>query len=322
MYKYRLLVTARSFAKYGPEPAEKLEESAIEILRPAVAGPFDEKGLIAAIGAAGPIDAIMVGNDAVTANVIRKLLPRTKVVSRYGIGVDNIDIEAAKKAGIAVTNTPGANDKSVADLAMGLVICCARSIPQHMEGVQEGSWDRKVGTELDGKVLGIIGMGRTGKGLAARAKAFGMEVVGFDKYWDDGFAKAHGVSYSSVEEILRVSDFVSLHVPATAETENLMNEESLATMKRGASIINTARGELVDEKALADAVKAGRIKAAAVDVTRREPPTGSPLLGVPGIYITPHIGANTEDAGKSMSMIAADNVIGMLVDKRCANRVG
>ncbi len=322
MYKYKLLVTARSFAKYDAEPIKRLEAHSIEVVRPSISGPFDEAGLIKVIETAGQMDALMVGNDDVTDEVIQKLLPRTKIISRYGIGIDNIDVQAAAKSGIAVTNTPGANDKSVADLAMGFVISCARSLPQQMMSVQEGSWDRKTGVELDGKVLGIIGMGRIGKGLARRARAFGMKVIGFDKYWDVAFAKGNEIAFKSIEEILRVSDFVSLHVPATEETENLINEASLATMKRGASIINTARGELIDEKALADAVKTKRIKAAAVDVTRNEPPVGSPLLGVADILITPHIGANTEDAGKSMSTIAADNVIDMLIDGRCANRVG
>lgn len=164
-------------------------------------------------------------------------------------------------------------------------------------------------------------MRRIGKGLAVRAAAFGMKVIAFDKYWDEAFAAANGVARADIDTILRVSDFVSLHVPATADTENLIDAVSIATMKDGACIINTARGELIDEQALADAVKSGKLKAAAVDVTRHEPPTGSPLLGLENLLITPHIGANTAEAGKLMSSIAADNVIAVLTGSPCPNRV-
>jgi D-3-phosphoglycerate dehydrogenase len=320
MSDYRLLVTARSFAKYDAEPVERLRANSIETVTSATPGPLNEEGLLKAVDAAGRIDALMVGNDDVTCRVIGAL-SGVKVISRYGVGTDNIDIPAATAKGIVVTNTPGANDKSVADLAMGLVIACARSIPQHVNSVQAGSWGRKVGMELDGKTLGIIGLGRIGKGLAVRAAAFGMKVIAFDKYWDEAFAAANGVARADIDTILRVSDFVSLHVPATAETENMINAVSIATMKDGACIINTARGELIDEQALADAVKSGKLKAAAVDVTRHEPPTGSPLLGIENLLITPHIGANTAEAGKLMSSIAADNVIAVLTGSPCPNRV-
>lgn len=320
MGNLRLLVTARSFARYDAEPIDRLKANSIEMIRSKIQGPLNEEGLLKAIDEAGHIDAIMVGNDAVTAKVLEKFLP-ARVVSRYGVGVDNIDIQAAKALGITVTNTPGTNDRSVADLAMGLVLSCARLMPWHMNSVQKGSWDRKMGYELGGKVLGIIGMGRVGKGLAVRASSFGMKLVGFDKYWDEGFAEANNVTFASIEEILRISDFVSLHIPATPETENIINAESIAAMKTGASLINTARGELIDEKALAEAVKAGKLRAAAVDVTRSEPPAGSPLIGIDNIMITPHIGANTEEAGKLMSSIAAENVIEVLSGKECNNKV-
>ena len=319
MSDYRLLVTARSFAKYDAEPVERLRANSIETVTSATPGPLNEEGLLKAVDAASRIDALMVGNDDVTRRVV-EALSGVKVISRYGVGTDNIDIPAATAKGIVVTNTPGANDKSVADLAMGLVIACARSIPQHVNSVQAGSWGRKVGMELDGKTLGIIGLGRIGKGLAVRAAAFGMKVIAFDKYWDEAFAAANGVARADIDTILRVSDFVSLHVPATAETENLIDAVSIATMKDGACIINTARATH-RRAALAAAVKSGKLKAAAVDVTRHEPPTGSPLLGIENLLITPHIGANTAEAGKLMSSIAADNVIAVLTGSPCPNRV-
>lgn len=320
MGDFRLLVTARSFAKHSPEPVERLRANSIEIVKSSIPGPLDEDGMLRALAEAGHIDALMVGNDAVTEKVIDGL-GAVKVISRYGVGIDNIDIPAATRRGIVVTNTPGANDQSVADLATGLIMACARSIPQHVNSVQAGSWERKIGIELGGKILGIIGLGRIGKGLAKRAAAFGMRVMAFDKFWNEAFAAENGVEWASIETILRMSDFVSLHVPATPETENLINADTIAMMKDGACLINTARGELVDEGALANAVRSGKLRAAAADVTRHEPPTGSPLLGVDGILITPHIGANTVEASKLMSSIAADNVIAVLAGKECPNQV-
>ena len=225
--------------------------------------------------------------------------PDLRLVGRAGVGVDNIDLNAATMRGIAVINAPAANTVAACEHAFGLMLASARNIAQANADVQALRWQRSkwMGAELSGKTLGIIGLGRIGREMARRAAAFGMKVIGHDPFVSEEQAERMQVKTMPVKELLGHSDFVTLHVPGGDKTRHLINAESLGWFKPGARLINCARGELVDEAALASAVKSGRLGGAALDVFSQEPlPEGNPLRGIDKIILTPHLGASTAEA--------------------------
>ena len=234
----------------------------------------------------------------VTSNLIGKA-PRLRLIGRAGVGVDNIDLAAATRRGIAVINAPAANTLAAAEHAMALMLALARHIPQADASVKAGAWERSkfTGTELSGKILGVVGLGRIGREVARRAQAFGMQVLACDPYVSDSSARELGVELSALEPLLSRVDFLTLHVPGSDRTARLINAQSLRGVKRGLRLINCARGELVEEAALLEALKDGRLSGAALDVFSTEPlPAQSPLRGVPGLILTPHLGASTAEA--------------------------
>ena len=225
---------------------------------------------------------------------------KLKLVIRGGVGVDNIDVKYAEENGITVKNTPRASSNSVAELAMGHMFSCARFLSAAGHTMREGKWEKKAygkGIELGGKTLGIIGFGRIGQTLGAMAKAIGMEVVAQDVYHVEGIEARLGMRYVELEELLAVSDFISLHTPAI-DGKPLINAETIAKMKDGAVLINTSRGNNVDEAALLNALNSGKLRAAGLDVYAEEPPMNKALLDHPAISCTPHIGAATKEAQK------------------------
>jgi D-3-phosphoglycerate dehydrogenase len=232
-----------------------------------------------------------------------------KIIARTGVGVDNIDLQAARERGIRVTVTPGMLDKAVADLTLGLLLCVARRICQSDKTIRRGQWERTIGLDLEGKTLGIIGLGSIGKQVAKRALAFDMQVVAYDPIEDHEFATIHGISYVDRDQLLEVSDFVSLHLPLTQETHGYIGERELRRMKPTAYLINTARGAIVDERALYRALREGWIAGAALDTFVQEPPLGSPLLELDNVVMTPHIGGWTDGAMGAMARQAATEVI-------------
>lgn len=247
----------------------------------------------------------------VTADVI-EAADRLKVIARAGVGVDNIDVEAATKKGILVINSPDGNTLAAAEHTLAMLLALARQIPQaHHALVHEGRWARKefVGVQLDGKVLGIIGLGRIGVEVARRARAFGMELLGYDPYIPTERARKLGVELTDVDDICRRADFITLHTPLTKQTQNLINRERIALMKRDVRIINCARGGIIDEEALADALDEGRVAGAALDVFSQEPPTGSRLLKSPKVVATPHLGASTYEAQVRVALDVADAMV-------------
>ena len=262
-------------------------------------------------------DAYIAGLDYITADVIEKMPASVKVISRYGVGVDRVDLEATSKRGIVVTNTPGANSISVAELAFGMMLCAARNIPQLHEAVTASEWPRSEGIELAGKVLGIVGMGAIGKLLAVRAKAFGMEVMAYDPFFDEKFAQEHDVKRMDVHELLRSADVISLHVPLNDETRHMVSREVIAEMKKGAIIINTARGGLIDEEAAAEAIRNGHLGGLGLDAFEQEPLVDSPLKGLPNVIFTPHTGAHTAEAVSKMGMMAVENAIAIVEGQPC-----
>jgi D-3-phosphoglycerate dehydrogenase / 2-oxoglutarate reductase len=232
------------------------------------------------------------------------------VVGRAGVGLDNVDVPAATARGVMVVNAPTSNILSVAEQAMGLLLAQARNIPQAHAALVAGRWERSKweGVELHGKVLGVLGLGRAGSLVAQRALAFGMRLLAFDPYISAERAKAMGVELRTLDELFAESDFISIHTPKTPETVNLVGRDLLAKAKPGLRIINTARGGIVDEEALAEAIRDGVIGGAGLDVFANEPPGGSPLFELDSVVVTPHLGASTEEAQDKAGLTIAEQV--------------
>ena len=233
--------------------------------------------------------------------------PNLRIVARAGTGVDNIDVAAASARGILVVNAPGANSISVAEHACALMLALARAVPAADRAMKQGTWDKKrfLGTELRGKTLGIAGFGRIGQEVAPRARAFGMRVVAHDPFIAQEVAEGMGVELLSLDEVCAVADFLTLHLPSTAETRHLFNDERFARVKPGLRIINTARGDLIDEGALRRAIEKGIVAAAALDVFETEPPVDWTLAQLPQVVATPHIAASTEEAQEQVGLDTA-----------------
>lgn len=249
---------------------------------------------------------------------------RLKVIGRAGVGLDNVDLEAASKKGIVVINTPGGNTVSAAEHTFCLLMSLARNIPLANDSLKAGKWERKkfTGVELCDKTLGVLGLGRIGTEVAKRAQAFGMRVIAFDPYLRAEKANEIGVELVTVDTLVERADFITLHMPLTAENKNLIGEKQLKRMKKTARIINCARGGLVDEKALAQAVAAGTIAGAALDVFEEEPPAKDhPLMSLPQVIVTPHLGASTEEAQIAVSVDVAQSVADYLLGRGVRNAV-
>ena len=260
----------------------------------------------------------------ITAEVMAKAT-KLKAVGRAGVGIDNIDVAAANKHGVIVMNTPAGNTISTAEHTFALLMSMARSIPQAHASTTAGKWERKKfqGTELNGKTLAILGMGRIGSEVARRAMAFGMRVMAYDPYLSPSRAHVLRVELmQTVEEAIQEADFITVHMPMTKETKYLLNRERLALCKRGVRIVNCARGGLVEEAALVEALASGHVAGAALDVFEVEPPTAdNPLLGLPNVVLTPHLGASTLEAQESVGIEIARAIKEALVDGIVSNAV-
>jgi D-3-phosphoglycerate dehydrogenase / 2-oxoglutarate reductase len=303
--------------------ADRISERGIELLR--------EKGwdIVLAPGVAA-LPAEIAAADALivrsATRVTRELLhkaERLKVVGRAGVGVDNIDVEAATHRGVLVMNTPGGNSVSVAEHTLALMLALARSVPQSNASIHAGRWEKSSasGTELRGKTLGLVGFGRVGTEVARRARALEMQVLAHDPYVTPAAARELEVELVPLDELLRRSDLVSLHTSLSPSTEKMIDAAALRKMKRGARLINCARGELIDEAALADALRSGQLTGAAVDTFAVEPPENSPLLGLPNLIATPHIAGSTAEAQEEVGTAIAQQVRDYLADGLIRNAV-
>ena len=304
--------------------ADGLDAEALALLRKVHDVHVEEVDAARLLDAIPSFHALIVrGRTKVTKEVLGRG-SNLKVVGRAGVGVDNIDVETATARKIVVVNAPTASTVSVAELAIGHMISLARHLPMADRSVKEGRWEKKglEGRELSGKVLGLLGSGRIGGEVAKRAHAFGMEVIAFDPYLSLPTADSLGIRLVDKESLFRDADFVSVHAALTPETKGLVGQNELALMKRTAVLVNCARGEIVQEGALAEAVRSGTIAGAALDVFEKEPPTGSPLLAAPHVVFSPHLGASTEEAQARAGEIIADQVLKTLDGKRpefCVN---
>jgi len=268
-------------------------------------------------------DALIVRSATqVTAEVIAAA-PKLRVIARAGTGVDNVDVPAASGRGILVMNAAGANSISVAELALGLMLSLARAIPAADASMKQGAWEKKkfMGVELRGKVLGVIGFGRIGREVAVRARAFGMDIVAYDPFIASRAGDAAGVPLVDLDTLLSRADFITLHVPALAETRHLVNAKHLAQMKKGVRIVNTARGELIDDAALAAAIASGHVAGAGIDVFDPEPPTDTTLTKLPQVIATPHIAASTVEGQELVGNETALQVRDYLKDGVIRNAV-
>jgi D-3-phosphoglycerate dehydrogenase / 2-oxoglutarate reductase len=270
---------------------------------------LDEPALCEAIAEA---DAVLIrSKTAVTARAI-EAGRRLRLVTRAGIGVDNVDLDAASRRGVIVTNVPDASTTTTAELALALLLALARRIPSADRHVRSGKWERGkfLGTEIAGKTLGILGLGRIGRIVADRALGLRMRVLAHDPFLPRDGPSAPGVALVELEELLRSADFLTIHAPLTEETRNLLDAKALASAKRGIRIVNAARGGIVDEKALADALRSGQVAGAAIDVFEVEPlPADSALRSIDSVILTPHLGASTEEAQRRVALDAAAQVI-------------
>jgi D-3-phosphoglycerate dehydrogenase len=291
--------------------AEELSPATIEALGPdfdvRVVDGTDRPALLEAVHSAS---AILVRSATQVDSEVLAAAPNLKVVARAGVGLDNVDIKAATAAGVMVVNAPTSNIISAAELTCGHILSLARHIPAAHAALAEGKWKRSAytGTELFEKTIGIIGLGRIGALISERMKAFGTKVVAYDPYVTSARAQQLGVQLLSLDELIETSDFITIHMPKTPETTGMIGTAQLAAMKPTAYVINVARGGLIDEAALYEALTNNVIAGAGLDVFVSEPPTGSPLLGLPNVITTPHLGASTDEAQEKAGISVAKSV--------------
>lgn len=302
----RILLTTTSFQDTPGEHHRILADTGWEIVR--ARGPLSEAQTLELVG---DIDAFICGDDAITRRVLEKARPRLKIISKYGIGVDKIDVKSATEFGIPVLFTPGVNHTTVAEHTFLLLLALEKNFISAVDGTRKGEWKRKTGHELLDKTIGIIGLGRIGKEVALRARAFGMHPIGFDLYWDEAFARQHGVRRAAtLDELFAAADYISLHTNLTPETRDMINARSIAKMKPGVIILNCARGEIVHTSDLAAALQSGRVGGYGADVLDQEPPPADhPLLQLPNCIITPHVGSRTYESVVRQATTAVKNLI-------------
>lgn len=308
-----VVATARGFCRHDGPHKDLITAAGFELRLRASPTPLAPPELRAL---AADADALILGLDRCDASVFEHA-GRLKVVARHGVGVDAVDLAAAKRHGVIVTNTPGANTIGVAELVFALLLAVARRLPEVAAAVKQGGWPHLAGWELYGRTLGLVGLGQVGRAVATRAAAFGLRVQGFDPF----VTELPGVRLVTLSEVFETSDVISLHTPLTAETRHLVNDAVLSRLRPGAVLINTARGGLIDEAAMARALADGRLAAAACDAFESEPPAGSPLLDLPNFIATSHLGAATLESTLRMAEAASRNVLKVLAGESGANIV-
>lgn len=305
----KVLVTPTSYAKNDPRLRIELEAAVGQVVYNPTTKPLSAAQLRELVPGC---DGFIAGLDEIDASVIASG-DRLKVISRYGVGVDNVDLAAARGRGIVVTNTPGANSVSVAELAIGLMLALARNIPTASAACRAGGWPRLSGTSLEGKTVGIVGLGAIGREVAKRLVPFGCRLVAHDPFADTDFAGRTGIGLVALKDLLAAADFITLHAPVLDSTRGMVNRDFLAAVRPGAFLVNTARGELVDEAALAEALRSGRLRGAALDAFRQEPPAAdNPLLKLENVICTPHTGAHADSATNAMGWGALRDCLAVL----------
>jgi D-3-phosphoglycerate dehydrogenase len=296
--------------------AEKVSPATLAVLQQEPGWNIVTSDEIAKLGPGGletelaDADALVVRSAVQADAKLLESAPNLRLIGRAGVGVDNIDTHAATHRGIVVMNTPGANAVAVAELTLGLMISMARSVPRANATMHAAKWEKKSlqGSELRGKTLGIVGLGRIGLEVARRARSFGMELIGYDPFIAPVIARENQVALVPIDEIFKRSDYLTLHVGLTAQTEGMINATSLKIMKPGVRIINCARGELIVDEALAEGIRSGHVAGAALDVFRKEPLKDSPYFGLDNVLLSPHIAGSTNEAQEAIGIQLAEQV--------------
>jgi len=300
----KVLVTPRSFAQYSDLPYEMLQQAGIEVIKNPIGSVMSKDDMLTHIK---DVDGIIVGVDPLDKEVLEA--SSLKAISKYGVGTDNIDLDYCKANDIDVSITRNANSEAVADYAFTLLLGVARRVVEIDAACRRGDWSKKVAVDVFGKKIGVVGLGAIGRGVVARAKGFNMDVYGYDIFKDDVYLAEQGVTFADIAEMLRVCDFISLHMPLTPETKDLINAENLKTAKKNLILVNTARGGIINEDDLYDALKNKQIFGAGIDAFLHEPATESNLLELDNVVLGTHTGASTVDAVDNMSKMAAVNII-------------
>jgi len=313
----KILITSRSFASISDKPIKMLTKKGYEIQRNNTGRPYEKEEMLKLIR---DVDGIIIGIDELSAEIIEEA-NKLKVISKYGIGVDNIDINMATNKKIIVTNTPTANVDAVADLTFGLILSLARRIPEADKKTKSGEWEKIIGKPVWEKTLGIIGLGKIGRQVVKRAQGFKMNILVYDLVKDEKFAQSYNIKYVNLEKLLQKSDYITIHIPLNDATRGMISYKELGKVKKEAFLINTSRGGIVDEEALYDALRNNKLRGAALDVYNNEPPGKSPLKELDNVIMTPHIAAYTEEAIENMSIQAAQNLIDVLEGRKPKNRV-
>lgn len=307
--KCRILVTPTSYGKNDPSLKTELEKLVGEVIYNPTGKPLSSVEVAKLLPG---IHGYIAGLDEIDQAALQ-VADSLKVIARYGVGIDSVDLNVARSKGIIVTNTPGANSVSVAELALGLILSLARQIPEAAQAVHQGKWPRLAGISLEGKTIGILGLGAIGKQLAQRLAGFDCRILAYDPFGDAAYASAHNIDLLPLDSVLKEADFISLHMPLLPETRNMVNREFLAKMKKGSFLVNTSRGEVVDEAALFEALSSGHIRGAALDAFVVEPPDpANPLLSLPQVIVTPHLGAQTDGATSNMGLLAMKDCLAVL----------
>ncbi len=308
----RVLLTTTSFQDTPGAHHAMLDGAGFEIVRER--GPLPESRMLEL---AGQFDAFICGDDAITRQVLTKSLPRLRVISKYGIGLDKIDVKAATEFGIPVLFTPGVNHTTVAEHCFMLLLALEKNFLFSTDATRRGDWKRKTGHELYEKTIGIIGLGRIGKEVAIRARAFGMQVIAYDLYWDEAFASRLSVRRAaSLDEIYANSDYITLHTNLTPETRDMICTASIAKMRKGVIILNCARGEIVKTSDMVAALDSGQVGGYGTDVLDVEPPPPDhPLPRHPNCIVTPHVGSRTYESVVRQASAAVTNLLNILSGK-------
>ena len=302
----KILLTTTSFQDTPGAHHDLLAQTGWEIIR--ARGPLNEADTLALVG---DVDGYICGDDAITRKVLEKARPKLKVLSKYGIGVDKIDIKSATEFGIPVLFTPGVNHTTVAEHNFLLLLALEKNFLFHTDSTRSGGWQRKTGHELLEKTIGIIGLGRIGREVAIRAKAFGMKIIGFDPHFDEKFGAEYSVQRAnSLDDIFKASDYISLHTNLTPETKDMISAKSFPKMKKGVLILNCARGEIVNTADMVAALKSGQVGGYGTDVLDQEPPPADhPLLRLPNVVCTPHVASRTYESVVRQATTSVKNLI-------------
>lgn len=298
----KVLVTPRSFGKSDPSLFDSIADLGFEIIRNDTGAILTEEAMCEKLA---DCDAVILGVDPCNANVLAHA-PKLKCIARYGVGLDNVDMKVCEERGITVLRTVGANSNAVADFAFALMLACARKVVTIDRRCRNRDWGKETGIDVFGRTLGIIGLGAVGRCVALRAKGFSMKILAHDPYMDEAFAKEHGIVAADVDQICREADFISLHSVLTDDTRNMIDASRLGLMKKTAVLINTARGELVDENALLEALCDKRIQAAGLDVFASEPPADPRWYELDNVVLGSHTSSSTVGTTNLMGRMCVD----------------